>query len=185
MNSFILQCNKYMNSYIKRIHISMNSYIQTIEFIECMTLYIVWVHTFTMMRKKIFWNWTIDHIIHATTPPLCHLAALFLKYIYCMHYMILMSKKMTSQKKLGEIELVPYQTPFFVTNWFYFGFLQYPNLITLKRWTCAHPRPPRLHLISRLCPVTPACFWLVVVFLFVVWWPLKTTTYYIFFIFVI
>ncbi len=25
-----------------------------------------------------------------------------------MHYMILMSKKMTSQKKLGEIETVPY-----------------------------------------------------------------------------
>ncbi len=28
-----------------------------------------------------------------------------------MHYMILMSKKMTSQKKLGEIKLVPYSKP--------------------------------------------------------------------------
>ncbi len=28
-----------------------------------------------------------------------------------MHYMILMSKKMTSQKKLGEIKSVPYNKP--------------------------------------------------------------------------
>ncbi len=28
-----------------------------------------------------------------------------------MHYMILMSKKMTSQKKLGEIKLAPYNKP--------------------------------------------------------------------------
>jgi hypothetical protein len=32
-----------------------------------------------------------------------------------MHYMILMSKKMTSQKKLGEIKLVPYNKPHFDT----------------------------------------------------------------------
>jgi hypothetical protein len=30
-----------------------------------------------------------------------------------MHYMILMSEKMTSQKKLGEIKLVPYNKPLF------------------------------------------------------------------------
>ncbi len=28
-----------------------------------------------------------------------------------MHYMILMSKKMMTQKKLGEIKSVPYNTP--------------------------------------------------------------------------
>ncbi len=28
-----------------------------------------------------------------------------------MHYMILMSKKMTTQKKLGEIKVVPYDKP--------------------------------------------------------------------------
>ncbi len=28
-----------------------------------------------------------------------------------MHYMILMSEKMASQKKLGEIKLVPYNKP--------------------------------------------------------------------------
>jgi hypothetical protein len=33
------------------------------------------------------------------------------EYIYCMQNMILMSEKMTSQKKFGEIKLVPYQTP--------------------------------------------------------------------------
>ncbi len=30
-----------------------------------------------------------------------------------MHYMILMSEKMTSQKKLGEIKSVPYNKPHF------------------------------------------------------------------------
>jgi hypothetical protein len=30
-----------------------------------------------------------------------------------MHYMILMSEKMTSQKKLGEIKSVPYNKPLF------------------------------------------------------------------------
>jgi hypothetical protein len=59
------------------------------------------VHCIRM--KNSFGNWTIDHIIHATTPPQCHLAALI--------FMILMSKKMTSQKKLGEIKLVPYNKP--------------------------------------------------------------------------
>ncbi len=36
----------------------------------------------------------------------------FLQYIYCLYYMILMSEKMLSQNKLYEIKLVPYQTPF-------------------------------------------------------------------------
>jgi hypothetical protein len=54
MNSFILHCKKYMNSYITRVHICMNSYILTIEFIEYMNLYIVWVHTFYKTRNKNF-----------------------------------------------------------------------------------------------------------------------------------
>jgi hypothetical protein len=33
-----------------------------------------------------------------------------------MHYMILMSKKMTSQKKLGEIKSVPYNKPLGTTT---------------------------------------------------------------------
>jgi hypothetical protein len=41
---------------------------------------------------------------------------IFFKYIYCMHCMILMSKKMMSQKKLGEIKLVPYNKPHFDTG---------------------------------------------------------------------
>jgi hypothetical protein len=32
-----------------------------------------------------------------------------------MHYMILVSKKMTSQKELGEIKLVPYNEPLLVS----------------------------------------------------------------------
>ncbi len=33
-----------------------------------------------------------------------------------MHYMILMSEKMTSQKKLGEIKSVPYNKPLLGTS---------------------------------------------------------------------
>ncbi len=83
-----------------------------------MTLYIVWVHTFYKTRNKnSFGNWTIDDIMHATTPPQCHLATHFFKIYYCMHYMILMSEKMTSQKKLGEIKSVPYNKPLSHCHW--------------------------------------------------------------------
>ncbi len=61
-------------------------------------------------KQKFFWK--LNHQPHSThyhtSPPPCDLAALvFFKYIYCMHCMILMSKKMMSQKKLGEIKSVP------------------------------------------------------------------------------
>jgi hypothetical protein len=86
---------------------------------ECGTSYIVWVHTFYKTRNNnSFGSWTINHIIHATTPPPCHLVArFFFKYIYCLHYMILMSEKMTSQKKLGEIKSVPYNKPLLSRTW--------------------------------------------------------------------
>ncbi len=78
----------------------------TIEFLECMTLYIVWVHMLYDVKQNSCGNWTINYDIrYRTTLPLC--CTIFFKYLYCMHYMILMSERMTSQKKLGEIKSVP------------------------------------------------------------------------------
>ncbi len=63
------------------------------------------------MRTKILLGNEQSTTLYATTLPPCHLTALYFFYLYCMHYMILMSKKMTSQKKLGEIKSVPYNKP--------------------------------------------------------------------------
>ncbi len=67
---------------------------------------------------------------------------------------------------------------FFGMNWFYFSFLHYTNWIALKINSLSHHAPCQLRLISCLSTIKPMCFWLVVVFLFVLWRPPEATAYF-------
>ncbi len=119
---YLLQSNKWIHLFctaknlwihIVRIQICRNSYISTIEFIEYMNSYIVWVHTFYYKRNK-YLIWDLNHqpwyMPYITTSELPGRTG-FSYSIYTMYHMNFMSEKITSQNKLYEIKLVPYNKP--------------------------------------------------------------------------
>ncbi len=57
---------------------------------------------------------------------------------------------------------------------FILEFICLPTLLPPKQWYCASPRASRqVHILSILSYVADACFWLVVVWAVVDWWPSK------------